>query len=183
MNKNEVRKLIKGKFNSMTEDFESKNHELAKNLLDLISQLNFPNDGTKHLGVYSPLKDEPTWWRGIEQDLPPLVGLVHMHDDLQLSYYEVELKSLTDMKYSLKVNTGHLREVDPDVLLIPGVAFTRNCERLGRGKGYFDSYLSKFKGVKIGVFYAFQEVEKLPMEAHDELLDFIVTDKEIIVRG
>lgn len=67
-----------------------------------------------------------------------------------------------------------------DAWLVPGLAFDRQGNRLGRGMGYFDRLLLGARGVKIGVGYDFQLVREVPAEAHDVRLDFIVTETEIV---
>lgn len=67
---------------------------------------------------------------------------------------------------------------DIDLIVVPGVAFTAEGARMGRGKGFYDKYLSQagFRAVKIGVCYAHQLVPVLPVEAHDVAMDRVVTD-------
>lgn len=62
---------------------------------------------------------------------------------------------------------------------------TGQFRRLGYGGGYYDKYLSgKGKGMrKIGICYDFQLTDGLPSEEHDVLLDALVTDARILVRG
>ena len=67
-----------------------------------------------------------------------------------------------------------------DVAIIPGMAFDKNGNRLGRGKGYYDRFLSDFKGTKIGLGYDFQLLDSIPTEAHDKCMDWIVTPNAII---
>jgi 5-formyltetrahydrofolate cyclo-ligase len=71
-------------------------------------------------------------------------------------------------------------EVAPGLILIPGLAFTVNGERLGRGKGFYDKYLCGYHGLKIGICFSVQVVSLIPTEKHDVLLDYIVTEKKII---
>lgn len=63
-----------------------------------------------------------------------------------------------------------------DLMVVPGVAFTRDGKRLGRGKGYYDRYLSQpdFHAPTIGVGYRHQLFEELPTEAHDVSLDAVI---------
>lgn len=73
----------------------------------------------------------------------------------------------------------------PEVLLVPLVAFDRRGHRLGYGAGYYDATIAQLQELNprlltIGIAYQFQEVDILPAEAHDRRLDMIVTDKEII---
>ena len=63
-----------------------------------------------------------------------------------------------------------------DVMIVPGVAFTRQGARLGRGKGFYDKYLSHsgFRAYTIGVCFPCQIVESLPTEPHDKTLDKVI---------
>lgn len=61
--------------------------------------------------------------------------------------------------------------------LVPGVAFSRQGHRLGRGRGYYDRALEHFAGVCVGVCFSIQFVEiEVPMEVHDRVMDYVVTD-------
>ena len=62
-----------------------------------------------------------------------------------------------------------------DLVLVPGVAFDVSGNRLGRGKGFYDRLLAKTSGVKCGVGYDFQLLEKIPAEPHDAKVNFIFT--------
>jgi 5-formyltetrahydrofolate cyclo-ligase len=63
-----------------------------------------------------------------------------------------------------------------ELMVVPGVAFTATGDRMGRGRGYYDKYLSQsdFRGYTIGVGYAHQLVDFLPVEEHDRRLDKVV---------
>ncbi len=65
-----------------------------------------------------------------------------------------------------------------DLMLVPGLAFTRDGWRLGRGGGFYDRFLSQLtkRTVRIGVCFDLQIVETLPVEAHDERLDGVVSE-------
>ena len=68
----------------------------------------------------------------------------------------------------------------PDVILVPGIAFDRNKNRIGFGMGYYDKLLSECNAVKIGICYDFQVTDDIPAEKHDIKMDMLVTDKNII---
>ncbi len=70
-----------------------------------------------------------------------------------------------------------------DVFIVPGVAFTRDGRRLGRGGGYYDSTLS-LRGPNaqtIGVAFDCNVVNDLPTEPHDVRVDFLATEKGVFV--
>lgn len=69
-----------------------------------------------------------------------------------------------------------------DLVLIPGVGFDRAGHRLGRGRGYYDRAL---RGVlagalRVGLAYDYQVVSHIPVDEHDERLDYIVTEKRLV---
>jgi 5-formyltetrahydrofolate cyclo-ligase len=66
-----------------------------------------------------------------------------------------------------------LKEID--LILVPGIAFDLHGRRLGRGKGFYDRLLEKVRGLKIGVALDEQIAGKIPVEAHDVRMDFILT--------
>lgn len=72
----------------------------------------------------------------------------------------------------------------PDLLLVPMLAFTRRGDRLGYGAGHYDRYLARHPETRaVGVAFAGQEVDALPVEPHDKSLFAIATERELIVVG
>ena len=67
-----------------------------------------------------------------------------------------------------------------DLVLVPGLAFDRTGNRLGAGKGYYDRFLAGMKAPKIALAFAFQIVEPVPTAPHDQRVDMIVTEDEVI---
>lgn len=62
-----------------------------------------------------------------------------------------------------------------DVAVIPGMAFDAGGHRMGRGRGYYDRFLSSVPYIyKIGVCFDFQKVEAVPVEATDVSVDVVV---------
>ena len=74
----------------------------------------------------------------------------------------------------------NLKEIE--VVVVPGLAFDREKNRLGRGKGYYDRFLKRLPPdtLKIGICFSFQLLDCLPHTSDDFKLDKIITDKEII---
>jgi 5-formyltetrahydrofolate cyclo-ligase len=69
-----------------------------------------------------------------------------------------------------------------DCVFVPGLAFDATGLRLGRGGGYYDSFLGRApkKLSRFGLFFACQRVEKLPREPHDQALPAIVTEDGVV---
>lgn len=68
----------------------------------------------------------------------------------------------------------------PEVWLVPGLAFDRAGNRLGRGRGFYDALLRGARGVKIGLAHDFQLVNHVPAGAGDVSVDYVVTNHETV---
>jgi 5-formyltetrahydrofolate cyclo-ligase len=68
------------------------------------------------------------------------------------------------------------------VVFVPGVAFDAAGNRLGRGKGWYDRILARLddKATLVALSYDFQVVEKVPTEARDRKVHYIVTETKLI---
>jgi 5-formyltetrahydrofolate cyclo-ligase len=76
----------------------------------------------------------------------------------------------------------HLAD-EPDLIVVPGVAFDLSGHRIGYGKGFYDRFLTHpgRKGHLIGLCHDFQLIEgAIPAEEHDIRMELIVTDRRVI---
>ena len=65
---------------------------------------------------------------------------------------------------------------DYDLIIVPGVAFDRNGNRIGRGKGYYDRFLCKHLDVnRIGICFDFQLVDEVPTEDNDIKMNEVIS--------
>lgn len=69
----------------------------------------------------------------------------------------------------------------PEIILIPGIAFDYNKNRIGFGMGYYDKLLKECKAFKIGLCYDFQLTKEITAEKHDIKMDMLITDNQIIM--
>ncbi|MBI3514336.1 MAG: hypothetical protein HY060_09780, partial [Proteobacteria bacterium] len=73
---------------------------------------------------------------------------------------------------------------EPDLLLVPMIAFDRHGTRLGQGAGYYDRTLLALRAARaitaIGVAYAVQELPDIPTGPYDQPLDAILTEAGLI---
>ena len=78
--------------------------------------------------------------------------------------------------------------VDPDILLVPLLAFDRTGHRIGYGAGYYDLTLAQLRARKpviaVGLAFAAQEVAAVPATPRDARLDLVLTEREVLdLRG
>ena len=77
------------------------------------------------------------------------------------------------------------KEIIPDLVLVPLVAFDGHLNRIGYGKGYYDRSLKKINKIKknsvsLGIAYSFQKCKDIPVNKQDFKLDYIFTERGII---
>lgn len=103
-----------------------------------------------------------------------LLPVAHRHS-LELRRY-LGKAGLHHGKFGIPEPEGLPYEGAPQLIITPGVAFDKSCNRLGRGGGYYDRFLKKYKRVPtIGVAYDFQIVREVPMGRHDRPLTGVVS--------
>lgn len=86
--------------------------------------------------------------------------------------------------YSIEEPLPELEKIEAEdvppgtVILVPGLAFSREGARLGKGKGYYDNYISLLpKGIRLaGYAFSFQITGDVPCEAHDKKVDCLITE-------
>lgn len=87
--------------------------------------------------------------------------------------------------FDIPVPQDRARTVNPDILLMPCLAFSAAGHRLGYGGGYYDRYLGAFNAadrpLTIGIAPECLRFDMLPVEAHDISLDYIVTEAAVYV--
>ena len=67
-----------------------------------------------------------------------------------------------------------------DLAFVPGLAFDKRCNRLGRGKGMFDKLFAKAGCIGVALAFDFQIVDRVPVEACDVPVNFVITEKRIL---
>ena len=105
-------------------------------------------------------------------------------DDLRIIASEITtIDSLKKGPFGIKQpEEVHLRPIplkEIDLVIVPAIAYDEENLRLGRGKGYYDSFLSREQmspSKKIGLAFKFQIVKTLPKNSHDIPVDRVITD-------
>ncbi len=129
--------------------------------------------------AFCPMEDEP--------DILPFINLLRdggkrvlmpeaaRDGEIILRVYS----GLNDVKkglFGIGVPTGATADDYENIgaVLVPGIAFTKDGRRLGRGKGYYDRFLKRVQGAyKRGVCFPCQIVDGIPCEAHDIKVDYV----------
>lgn len=180
LEKNELRKIMKQFKNTLSEDIKN---QQAKSVFRKIEQLNeFKN--ADNILLYWSLPDEmPTQefirkWNGKKHIFLPTVEgnelkIRKFISEEQLKAGEFNISEPADSEeYTAQI----------DLAIVPGMAFDRFGNRLGRGKGFYDRFLAladvKFR---IGICFNEQLQEKIPTERNDIKMDAVICDKISII--
>lgn len=174
MDKKQLRKSIKAQVALMSE--ETKLQQSNNVFQHIEKSAVFAH--SKRIMIFASLPDEiPTqhvierWSKCKELYLPRVKG-----DDIEVVRYSQS-----------KIATGSFNIMEPtsddilspnllDLIIVPGVAFDRDGNRCGRGKGFYDRFLDKTHAITIAVCFDCQLVKQLPTEPHDIPAQYIVTN-------
>ena len=177
--KQNIRKFLIDRRNELSPEYEKKNnsHIHLKTLLE--------DTGKCRIGSYFSFRNE--------------ISTKLIHELLFSLEYEISLPCINNKDQNLifrnwktnddleKNKYGILQpkedavEYYPEMIIVPLVGFSTSGYRLGYGGGYYDRFIdAKNKSSKIitvGFGYTFQEVNDLPIESHDQKLNWILTEK------
>ena len=111
-------------------------------------------------------------------DLGHKICLPRIGDEPQeMSFHEYKIgDELVANKFGILEPLSTAKLLQPNVVIVPMLAFDRSKNRLGYGGGYYDKFLQNSTAIKIGAAFAAQEVEQIPSEPHDIKIEMIVTE-------
>jgi 5-formyltetrahydrofolate cyclo-ligase len=137
---------------------------------------------------FAPLPNEVDVWPLLAEALA--AGKTSALPRFDATTQNYAARRVRDLRSEIMTGQFGIREPKPgcakipteklDLILVPGVAFDLRGNRLGRGKGYYDRLLQKASGSKVGIAFDEQIVEKIAPEAHDKLMDFILTPSRCV---
>lgn len=136
------------------------------------------NVKAKVVHAYIPMGNEINIAPLIQQLLDKKITVVIPKTLKNRQLQNLILNSLNDLETGIAKTQHPANSIEYqgncDVIIVPGLAFDKQNYRLGYGGGYYDGFLAtQLNALKIGIFYPFQEVEKVPTEPHDEQLSAI----------
>lgn len=188
MDKKEIRLLIKNLISQNQDTLAEKSVSICNKI---ISSPQFQN--SKEIFAYMALPDEvdltPVILDALEKGKAvALPKIISQSENIIKFFYLDKSKKLTE-----QTATGTYNILEPDeslpatpdpvqktLILVPGRAFTKEGDRLGRGKGYYDKYLgdrllrcARNDVVAAGVCFDFQIKKSLPVDDRDIKMDMI----------
>lgn len=175
--KSELRRLIRDRERSLPEEeLRARDGELVKKLLALPE---FKSAGCVllYFGTGTEIDTRPVIRRSLEAGktvaLPRITGPGTMVAGRILSQSQ-----LVPGAYGIPEPPEDAEILDPGafgLILVPGVAFSPEGRRLGRGGGYYDRYLADTRGLKVALVRDLQLTPHLPAGPHDIDVDLIIT--------
>ena len=175
MLKNELRKLIRQKKGQFTQQ------QLCELSLPIVDRIKPMLKDAKTIVAYYSLPDEVDTHAFIDQMIAEnktvyLPKVINDEEMVLCRYTGAE--SLRTGAFGIMEPVGSQMPADEviDVVLVPGMAFDTDGNRLGRGKGYYDRFLKSLTNphpLLIGVCFEFQKVDEVPTEPTDVQVDVI----------
>lgn len=180
--KQKVRRTVKTKLSQLSDDMRV---EYTK---QIVQQLFFLEDWkqAKVIGITISIPPEiPTlpiieqaWREGKEVAVPKCHPENRTMEFKKITSFE-QLESVYSGLLEPVAETETIGSAQMDLLLVPGLAFTKAGYRLGFGGGYYDRFLASYKGITLALAYECQVVDELPIEMHDLPVQKIVTTNKI----
>ena len=157
---------------------------------DLCERLKAQFQSAHTILFFAPLPDELDVWPVLEFSLALGVNCALPFFDTEKKTYGAKIIQTlaTDIvtgKFGVREPAATCAEIQLnqfDLILVPGMAFDLNGNRLGRGQGFYDRLLENASGIKCGVCHDFQLLEKIPSEPHDAKVDFVLTPNRCVRR-
>lgn len=187
MDKKHLRKEIISKIDSLSyEEIEKISNKIFKHLYSLpiyndaaiiMSYVSIKNEIFTHDFIKKSMADRKKLFVPVTNPTTKEIILSHLIDfdkDLKKGHWGL----LEPKKETLRPHSSEIL----DLILVPGLAFTKKGYRLGYGGGYYDRFLSSLiKPVTtISLAHKFQVIEALPIEFYDIPVDYILTEEKLI---
>ena len=178
--KNKIKETILEKRDALSKkDIAKKSTKIKERLLNVEQY-----EKSKTIMFFVSFKNEVDIHELIRQALKEKVVIIP-----KVTNKQIEPSVIIDFENLVEGKLGVLEPIEAmniaykniDVVLVPGIAFDLQGNRIGYGSGYYDKFLKKVpKAIKIGLAFDFQIVDKIPNEEHDVSVDFIVTEERVV---
>lgn len=185
LNKKNIREEIIDKRNNLILDIKQNydslifeeiiNSEIYKKSKKIFTYISFGSEvDTIKLINYSFSNNKEVYVPKTNKQTKDMIALkIHNFNNMSVDKWGIiEPKSVD------KANIG----TDFDLIIMPGIAFDKQGNRIGYGGGYYDKYISKLNNASnlLALAYDFQIIQDIESESHDIKVDFILTNKGFI---
>lgn len=177
MDKSEVRKMMRDRKRAVPPEEKLRRSEVLLRKVEALPDF----QESRVVLLYWSMADEvqthafvDKWYNNKVVLLPCVDG-----DNLRLRQYTGPDCMVSGEQFGIGEPTGaEWKDLDAvDLIAVPGVAFDRTGNRMGRGRGFYDRLLkSTPHAVKIGLAYDFQIIDTVPTEPHDVRMNMVITD-------
>jgi 5-formyltetrahydrofolate cyclo-ligase len=180
--KSSIRKILRERKDAMEpEDRLEKSATICRHLLTLIRD---SETVMAYTSKAMEVNTMPIITSLLARKNPVIVPIIVKEDvSLRLSYLR-DVAALVPSTFGVPEPIGSeipAQGGDVDTILLPMLGFDRTGGRIGYGAGYYDRFLEKYPGLrKIGIAFACQEIDSLPLDETDVRMDHIITDEGIV---
>lgn len=175
---NEQKKLLRKEVKRLKEDLS--NEERKRQSDHIFNELEKTEvfQRSKVVLMFWSMPDEVITHNFVNQWYTKKVILLPVMDgaDLILKQFTGEENMVCEEKYKIYEPVGkEFKELEKiDLIIVPGVAFDKCNNRMGRGKAFYDKLLVNTTAIKVGICYDVQYFEKVPADIHDIKMDYII---------
>jgi 5-formyltetrahydrofolate cyclo-ligase len=183
--KTQLRRLLQSRLLEMTEEQRNKKSKLACERLIQTEQFKQSSVIMVYLSLPHEVDTAPiilyAWQHGKTIAVPKVSWQQRHMIPVQINSLETGLATESSGLRNPITGTPMLIE-DIDLVITPALGFDRNGNRLGRGGAYYDKFFDSknLRAIKCGFAFSEQIIDSVPVDDHDEKVDFVVTDEEVI---
>ena len=174
MDKRDIRRTVRNRITLLS---EQQRIEASQRIFAEVATLP-AFERAKVVALFASLPDEPQsrqfideWYGRKRIVLPRCEGEV-------MNFYDYSPEVMQSGSFGINEPQGaeSCQPSEIDFMVVPGVAFTADGRRLGRGKGFYDRYLSQngFAAITVGVCFREQVVDEIPSEPHDRVVESVI---------
>lgn len=123
---------------------------------------------------------EQAWLEGKKVCVPKAIHqtrALHFHEIT--SFRQVE-KGYFDLIEPIVSETERVDDASIELMIVPGLVFTRSGYRIGFGGGYYDRFLSHFSNITVSLLHSNQLVDSFPVESHDMAVQYLITEEGLM---
>lgn len=165
--------------------YEQKTEKNSKIYTTLFNRLEWKNANVVAMTISTEIEIDTfpiiaqAWKEGKVVAVPKCIPSIKALDFRKFDSYEQLEVSYSSLKEPNPLSTSLVKKQEIDLVIVPGIVFDQYGFRIGYGGGYYDRFLSTFKGNIISLAYDFQVIEKVPTQHHDMPVNMVVTEEKV----